>query len=325
MHDQQLPLCSQVPEMQRSELAGTVLQLKALGIDNMMQFEWLAPPPAEAMVRALELLHALGALGDDARSGARITCQPSSEDCTQFWQVYQSLAVHANGTQGGHWATGCAGQGPWRLTPTRCTGSTLAWHAAPAGTLWQPVPAQGRLVPLPRGSATGDESPPAEFSAASATLPAGCLQADAILGLQEVAGHACRQPAHWRAASGACRLTRPLGFNMSELPVDPRLARALVASTGSLACSQEVATIVALLGVQHIWGAGRGQWKALDAAKARCVGVCASAAGGDAGGADCWMSSTAEMRAPHSAVRGTVLNLAGLALLACREHSSVRA
>ena len=58
--------------MQRSELAGTVLQLKALGIDNMMQFEWLAPPPAEAMVRALELLHALGALGDDARSGTCI-------------------------------------------------------------------------------------------------------------------------------------------------------------------------------------------------------------------------------------------------------------
>lgn len=58
---------------------------------------------------------------------------------------------------------------------------------------------------------------------------------------------------------------------MSELPVDPRLARALVASTGSLACSQEVATVVALLGVQHIWGAGRGQWKALDAAKARCA------------------------------------------------------
>ena len=64
---------------------------------------------------------------------------------------------------------------------------------------------------------------------------------------------------------------------MSELPVDPRLARALVASTGSLACSEEVATIVALLGGQHVWGAG--QRKALDAAKARCVDVSASAAG----------------------------------------------
>ena len=60
----------QVPEMQRSELAGTVLQLKALGVDNMMAFDWLAPPPAETMVRALELLHALGALGANARSAA---------------------------------------------------------------------------------------------------------------------------------------------------------------------------------------------------------------------------------------------------------------
>ncbi len=33
--------------MQRSDLASTVLQLKSLGIDNIMSFEWLAPPPAE--------------------------------------------------------------------------------------------------------------------------------------------------------------------------------------------------------------------------------------------------------------------------------------
>jgi ATP-dependent RNA helicase DDX35 len=37
------------------------------GVDNMMTFEWLSPPPAELMVRGLETLHALGALGDDAR------------------------------------------------------------------------------------------------------------------------------------------------------------------------------------------------------------------------------------------------------------------
>lgn len=56
-----------VPEMQRSDLSGVVLQLKALGVDNMMHFEWLAPPPAESMVKALESLHALGALGNDAK------------------------------------------------------------------------------------------------------------------------------------------------------------------------------------------------------------------------------------------------------------------
>ena len=53
--------------MQRAELSGTVLRLKALGVDNMMTFDWLAPPPSETMVRALELLHALGALDASAR------------------------------------------------------------------------------------------------------------------------------------------------------------------------------------------------------------------------------------------------------------------
>ena len=46
---------------------GAVLQLKALGIHNIMKFDFLNAPPAEAMIRALELLSALGALNDDAR------------------------------------------------------------------------------------------------------------------------------------------------------------------------------------------------------------------------------------------------------------------
>ncbi|QDZ20817.1 ATP-dependent RNA helicase [Chloropicon primus] len=58
---------SSVPEMQRSELSHVVLQLKALGVDNIMSFDWIAPPSAEAMVRALELLHALGALDQESR------------------------------------------------------------------------------------------------------------------------------------------------------------------------------------------------------------------------------------------------------------------
>lgn len=44
-----------------------LVQLKALGIDNIMRFEWLSPPPAEAMVRALEVLAALGVLDEDAK------------------------------------------------------------------------------------------------------------------------------------------------------------------------------------------------------------------------------------------------------------------
>ncbi|XP_050763515.1 probable ATP-dependent RNA helicase DHX35 isoform X3 [Gymnogyps californianus] len=53
---------STVPEMQRSNLAPVILQLKALGIDNVLRFPFLSPPPAQSMVQALELLYALGGL-----------------------------------------------------------------------------------------------------------------------------------------------------------------------------------------------------------------------------------------------------------------------
>ena len=45
-----LPPAAAVPEMQRSDLANAVLQLKSLGIDNIMSFDWLAPPPSEVRV-----------------------------------------------------------------------------------------------------------------------------------------------------------------------------------------------------------------------------------------------------------------------------------
>ncbi|KAL7591840.1 hypothetical protein Lser_V15G32335 [Lactuca serriola] len=56
-----------IPEMQRSNLVSTVIQLKALGIDNILGFDWPASPSAEAMVRSLEVLYSLGVLDDDAK------------------------------------------------------------------------------------------------------------------------------------------------------------------------------------------------------------------------------------------------------------------
>jgi ATP-dependent RNA helicase DHX8/PRP22 len=56
------------PEIQRSNLASVVLQLKALGVEDVLSFDLPDPPPRAAVARALELLLALGAL--DASSGA---------------------------------------------------------------------------------------------------------------------------------------------------------------------------------------------------------------------------------------------------------------
>ena len=60
----QLPKAS-TPEMQRSDLAGVVLQLKALGVDNVLRFPFLSAPPAACLLRAVELLYALGAVDAD--------------------------------------------------------------------------------------------------------------------------------------------------------------------------------------------------------------------------------------------------------------------
>ncbi|CAK7209119.1 hypothetical protein SBRCBS47491_000329 [Sporothrix bragantina] len=56
-----------VPEIQRSNLAPVVLQLKALGIDNVLRFPYFTAPPTELMIKALELLYSLGALDDYAK------------------------------------------------------------------------------------------------------------------------------------------------------------------------------------------------------------------------------------------------------------------
>lgn len=41
--------------------------MKALGIDNILGFDWLSSPSNEAMVRALEVLYSLGILDEDAK------------------------------------------------------------------------------------------------------------------------------------------------------------------------------------------------------------------------------------------------------------------
>jgi pre-mRNA-splicing factor ATP-dependent RNA helicase DHX16 len=55
---------STVPEIQRTNLGMVVLLLKSLGINDLIGFEFLDPPPGETLMRALELLYALGALND---------------------------------------------------------------------------------------------------------------------------------------------------------------------------------------------------------------------------------------------------------------------
>lgn len=53
------------PEILRCNLGNVVLQLKQLGINDLVHFDFMDPPAPETLMRALELLNYLGSLSDE--------------------------------------------------------------------------------------------------------------------------------------------------------------------------------------------------------------------------------------------------------------------
>ena len=54
-----------IPDIQRQNLAMTILMLKAMGINDLLHFDFMDPPPTNTMLTALEELYALSALDDE--------------------------------------------------------------------------------------------------------------------------------------------------------------------------------------------------------------------------------------------------------------------
>ncbi|CAN9501670.1 unnamed protein product [Ophioblennius macclurei] len=68
-----------VPEIQRTNLGNVVLLLKSLGINDLVHFDFMDPPPHETLALALEQLYALGALnhlGELTKIGRRMAELP---------------------------------------------------------------------------------------------------------------------------------------------------------------------------------------------------------------------------------------------------------
>jgi len=90
--DEMLP--TPVPEIQRTNLAATVLQLKAMGINDLIGFDFMDAPPVEAMIHALELLHTLSALDDEGlltRLGRRMAEFPLEPNLSKMLIMSVSL------------------------------------------------------------------------------------------------------------------------------------------------------------------------------------------------------------------------------------------
>jgi ATP-dependent RNA helicase DHX8/PRP22 len=58
-------LPSSIPEIQRTNLANTVLNLKAMGISDLFSFDFMDRPPTQSLINAMSTLYALGALDDE--------------------------------------------------------------------------------------------------------------------------------------------------------------------------------------------------------------------------------------------------------------------
>ena len=72
-------LLSPIPAIQRQNVSTTILMLKAMGINDLLHFDFMDPPPVNTMLAALEELYALGALDDEGiltRLGRRLADFP---------------------------------------------------------------------------------------------------------------------------------------------------------------------------------------------------------------------------------------------------------
>lgn len=58
-------LANTIPEIQRQNLSHTILMLKAMGINNLLNFEFMDPPPPNTMISALQDLYTLEALDEN--------------------------------------------------------------------------------------------------------------------------------------------------------------------------------------------------------------------------------------------------------------------
>ncbi len=85
-----------VPDILRSNLSSVVLQLKALGIHDVLGFDFMDRPPQLALEKALIQLYQLGCLTDDNTGltplGQRMVLTPHASVCLRVSRTEPSQA-----------------------------------------------------------------------------------------------------------------------------------------------------------------------------------------------------------------------------------------
>lgn len=101
-----------VPEIQRCEISSIILLLKSLGMEDIINFDFLDPPAPVVIIKGLELLYALGALNDegaltktgrkmaefptDVKSSKMILAASEKYNCLDEILTITAMLTHAN-------------------------------------------------------------------------------------------------------------------------------------------------------------------------------------------------------------------------------------
>ena len=91
-----------IPEIQRTNLANVVLLLKSIGIKNLLEFEFMDPPPQETLINSMYQLWVLGALdnmGDltqvaESSSTGWLVTEKDMFSCRENAQEFKVRALH---------------------------------------------------------------------------------------------------------------------------------------------------------------------------------------------------------------------------------------
>jgi len=119
-----------IPEIQRTNLANTILYLKAIGINNILCFDFLDPPSIEQVLQALTELYALQALnklGEITSIGRKMSMFPLDPHLSRMLiESYCHPACQFIGTK----ATGRSIGGCWQDMVIICAMLSVEniWH-----------------------------------------------------------------------------------------------------------------------------------------------------------------------------------------------------
>lgn len=86
-------LTTTVPEIQRTNLANVVLLLKSLGVQDLLQFHFMDPPPEDNMLNSMYQLWILGAL-DNTGNGRQ---PPGKMEGSNIWLGDLMGLLHSSG------------------------------------------------------------------------------------------------------------------------------------------------------------------------------------------------------------------------------------